>query len=259
MPTWDSTLYRQFAAERARPADDLAARVELAAPRLIVDLGCGAGDSTAAVARRWPGALVTGVDSSEEMLSCARADHPAWTWMLGDIADITAWRPDGPVDLIFSNAALQWVPDHERLVPRLFDEVAQGGALAVQMPANFDGAPHCLMRELAASAAWRERFTVPPREWFAHQPEFYYDLLAPRAQRVDVWITEYWHVLDDVNGIVRWYRGTGLRPFLDALPDETLRSRFLDDYRERLRPHFPPRADGKVVFPFRRMFFVAYR
>jgi trans-aconitate 2-methyltransferase len=161
--------------------------------------------------------------------------------------------------VIFSNAALQWVPDHRREIPRLFTHIAAGGALALQMPANFDAAPHRLLRELATSVAWRSHFHALPREWHVHPPEFYYDALAPHATRVELWMTDYLHVLDGLDGIVEWYRGTGLRPWLDALPDDTTRTNFLGAYRARLVPYFPPRVDGRVLFPFRRLFVIAYR
>jgi trans-aconitate 2-methyltransferase len=265
MPTWNSDQYLKFAAERTQPAFDLAARVAVDAPARVVDLGCGPGNSTAVVARRWPGAQVTGVDTSAAMLAAARKESPAVTWVE---ADISAWaeahrtertKEESRYEVVFSNAALQWVPDHATLLPRLLHAVADGGALAFQVPANFDAAPHRLMRELAATETWRSHFPTPPREWHVHAPEFYYDVLAPGSARLDLWTTDYLHVLDGVDGIVEWYRGTGLRPWLEALPDEAVRARFLTEYRALLAPHFPIRTDGRVLFPFKRLFVVAYR
>jgi trans-aconitate 2-methyltransferase len=256
MPSWDSAQYLRFANERTQPAIDLAARVAVDAPARIIDLGCGPGNSTAVVARRWPGATLTGLDSSAAMLAAAKKEGPQTIWIEGDIA---RWQPDAPFDVTFSNAALHWVPDHRREFPRLLTHVAPGGALAVQMPANLDAPPQRLMRELAASAAWRSHFSTPPREWHVHAPEFYYDVLAPHARRVELWYTDYHHVLDGLDGIIEWYRGTGLRPWLDALPDDTTRTSFLGAYRARLVPYFPTRADGRVLFPFRRLFVIAYR
>jgi len=255
MPSWDSDLYQKFASERTRPVVDLASRVELDAPARVVDLGCGPGSSTVVLARRWPRAALTGVDNSPTMLAAARRDHPQWHWIAEDIG---SWQAETPVDVVFSNAALQWVADHGRVLPRLLDQVATGGALAVQIPANFDAPPHLLMRDLAASATWHSFFLTSPREWHVHATEFYYDVLAPRAARLDIWTTEYLHVLDSVDGIVEWYRGTGLRPWLDALPNDDTRRRFLADYRTLLVPYFEPRTDGRVLFPFRRLFIVAY-
>jgi len=259
MPTWNADLYLKFAAERTQPALDLAARVALAAPRQVIDLGCGPGNSTTVVANRWPVAQLTGLDNSAAMLVTARQNLPAAQWIENDIASWAAGVTPASYDVIFANASLQWVPDHSLILPQLFSAAAPGGALAFQVPANFDAPPHRLMRELGASAAWRQFFAPPPREWHAHDPEFYYDTLAPLAARVELWTTDYIHVLAHIEGIVEWYRGTGLRPWLDALPDEATRSRFLADYRTLLAPHFPQRSDGRVLFPFRRLLVVAYR
>lgn len=258
MPTWDSDQYLKFARERTQPAIDLAARIALNAPARVIDLGCGTGNSTAIVAHRWPDAAITGLDSSAAMLAKAREAFPQWQWIEDDIARWHA-EPETPFDLIYSNAALQWLPDHRHTLVRLLDFVAPAGALAMQMPANLDAAPHRLMRELAASAPWSTHFVRTPREWYVHEPEFYYDLLAPHTRRIDLWVTDYLHVLDGIDGIIDWYRGSGLRPWLEALPDESVRAAFLEAYRVRLEPHFPPRADGRVLFPFRRLFVVAYR
>lgn len=262
MPTWNSDQYLKFAGERTQPALDLVARVALDTPARVIDLGCGPGNSTAVLARRWPAAALTGLDHSAAMLATARQALPDVAWLEGDIASWPS-AADAPTfsafDLIFSNAALQWVPDHRRTFPRLLQAVAPGGALAVQMPANLDAPPHRLMRELAASAAWSAHFTRPPREWHAHAPEFYYDLLAPHARRLELWTTDYHHILENLDGIIEWYRGSGLRPWLEALPDEARRTAFLGAYRARLVPYFPERADGRVLFPFRRLFLIAYR
>lgn len=256
MPTWNSDQYLKFAAERTQPATDLAARIALAAPARVIDLGCGPGNSTAVLARRWPAAAITGLDSSPAMIATAERDRPHFSWLIGDIA---AWPAtvSAPYDVVFSNAAYQWVPDHATLLPRLFQCVAPG-ALAFQVPANFDAPPHRLMRELAATPAWRSHFPAAPREWHTHEPAFYYDTLAPLAAQIELWTTDYLHILPGVDGIIEWYRGTGLRPWLEALPDDATRSKFLADYRALLVPYFPPQADGRVLFPFHRLFVIAY-
>jgi trans-aconitate 2-methyltransferase len=256
MTSWDSAQYLRFAEERTRPCRDLAWRVALPSPRRIADLGCGPGNSTAVLAERWPDAEITGIDSAPDMLARARRDHPRFTWEQGDIA---AWTPAQPFDLVFSNAALQWVPDHAALLPRLLGHLSPGGALAVQMPGNLDAPAHRLMRELSASPAWKDRFPAPVREWHVHEIPAYYDMLAGRAARLDLWVTEYVHVLESAAAIAEWYKGTGLRPFLDALADEGQRERFVADYAARLAEVFTPQPDGRVLFPFRRVFLLAYR
>jgi len=257
MPIWNADTYLKFECERTQPSIDLAARVELKAPRTIVDLGCGPGNSTAVVGRRWPGATITGVDTSPDMLAAARKTYPQWNWLEGDIG---TWKaaPAEPVDLLFSNAAFQWVPDHARLLPRLFAQVAAGGALAFQVPANYHHGAHSIIREVAASAEWRGCFPNGAREWQAQTAPFYYDVLAPLCARLDLWETSYLHVLDEPEAITEWYRGTGLRPWLDLLPGKAEHDRFLANVTARFAEAYPRRADGRVLFPFLRLFAIAY-
>jgi len=258
MPTWDPDQYLQFAEERTLPCRDLVKRIELNDPGRIIDLGCGPGNSTAVISERWPGARITGLDSSSEMIAAARSSQPRNNWIVGDI---TAWAEanDQAFELIFSNAAMQWVGDHSSVFARLMRHVASGGAFAAQMPGNFDASAHLLMRELAASPAWRDRFPKGVREWHVHDLQFYYDVLSPHARRIDLWATEYIHVMPESGAIVEWYRGTGLRPFLNVLGTESDRDRFTSEYGQRLRTAYSQQADGRVLFPFRRLFMVAYR
>lgn len=258
MPSWDADQYLRFADERTQPCRDLAARVGIANPRRIIDLGCGPGNSTAVLAERWPDAEIIGLDSSPEMIDSARRGYPSGRWMVGDIATWTS-EQEGPCDVVFSNAALQWVDDHAATFPRLLAQVAPGGALAVQMPSNYDGPAHRAMRELAGSARWKGRFQRSVREWHVHPVPFYYDALAPHAARIDLWETEYIHVMSGAESVVQWYKGTGLRPFLEALASEEDRSRFADEYLRAIRDIYPARPDGRVLFPFRRLFVIAYR
>jgi trans-aconitate 2-methyltransferase len=259
MPTWNAAEYLRFNDERTRPCRELAARVAIAAPASVIDLGCGPGNSTAVLAQRWPMAELTGIDSSPEMIEAARKSDPRLTWRVGDIA---AWAGEsGPAcDVVFSNAALQWVDDHAATFPRLIGRVAPGGALALQMPGNFDAPAHQLMRKLAESTAWRDHFPARGvREWHVHDLPTYYDLLAPAAAAVDLWQTEYQHIMAHPAAIVDWYKGTGLRPFLDALAGDEQRTDFLAQYLELIREAYPIRGDGRVIFPFRRLFLIAYR
>jgi trans-aconitate 2-methyltransferase len=253
MPGWKPDQYLKFAAERTQPCRDLAARTAIENPRRVIDLGCGPGNSTEVLSARWPAAELTGLDSSAEMIARARSLHNDWRWQAGDIA---AWT-DGEdrFDVVFSNAAMQWVPDHPRVFPRLMAHVAPGGALAVQMPGNFEADAHRLMRAVASGFP----ATDGVREWFTHGAEFYYDVLTPLAAGVELWFTEYIHVLDGPEGIVEWYSGTGMRPFLDALSTDAERERFKADYLAAIRGVYPARPDGRVLFPFRRLFMVAYR
>lgn len=253
MHGWDSRQYSRFINERTQPAFDLAARINLAAPRRIVDLGCGPGNSTEVLRDRWPAAEITGVDSSPDMLEAARRQHPSIRFVAGDIA---AWEADGQYDIVFSNAALQWVGDHDRLFPRLLDLVAAQGVLAVQMPRNHDFQTHALMRQVAAEGPWRDRLVGARPPSPVRSPEFYYDCLAPLSAGVTLWETNYIQIMDDVDAVIAWLHGTGLRPFLARL-DEAEKPDFLARYRALLAQAFPPRADGKVLLPYPRLFLIA--
>jgi trans-aconitate 2-methyltransferase len=259
MPTWDAKQYLRFNDQRSRPCRELAARIALEAPDRVMDLGCGPGNSTAILAERWPKCKLTGLDSSTAMIAAAREANPDLSWRVGDIA---AWADEGGPggDIVFSNAALQWVDDHATLLPRLLARVAPGGALAIQMPANFDAPAHRIMRELAASKVWRDHFPVEGiREWHVHGLADYHDILSPIAAAVDFWQTEYLHIMADAAAIVEWYKGTGLHPFLDALADDQQRAGFTAQYLAGIQKAYPVRKDGRVAFPFRRFFLVAYQ
>jgi trans-aconitate 2-methyltransferase len=250
---WDAQHYLRFADARTLPAIDLLSRIQLAAPRHVVDLGCGPGNSTAPLKARWPDATVTGIDSSEELLAAGRRDHPGIAFVKGDMA---GWTAAEPCDVVFANASLQWVGDHERLVPRLFEQVAPGGVLAVQMPRNHDFATHRLMRQVATEGEWRERLEGAREPSPVKSPEFYYDLLATRSAGFTIWETNYIQIMDDVQAIIAWLHGTGLRPFLARLT-EAERPVFLDRYAALLAEEYPARADGKILLPYPRLFFIA--
>jgi trans-aconitate 2-methyltransferase len=255
MPTWDPQQYLKFADHRLRPAIDLLAQIPLELPSVIYDLGCGPGNITRLLAERWPSAQVTGVDSSTEMLEEARKEAPGITFVQ---ADIKQWSPPAPANLLFSNATLQWLGDHPRLLPRLIAQLAPNGALAVQMPHNHDSPSHVLMRAAAQDGPWRARLTGVRSIHPVLAPSDYYGLLAPLARQVDIWETEYLHVLEGDDPVVEWTRGTGLRPYLEAL-DEPERSGFLADYRSRIAGAYPKQPDGRTLLPFRRLFFIARR
>jgi trans-aconitate 2-methyltransferase len=259
MPTWDAQQYLRFENERTRPCRDLVARIALSAPGRAIDLGCGPGNSTAVLAERWPAAELTGLDSSKPMIAAARKAQSNVNWRAGDISAWAGERGEA-CDLVFSNAAMQWVDGHPQIFRELFDRVAPGGALAIQMPDNLDALAQRLMREMARSARWCDHFAAGPlRDWHVLDLTAYYDELAPTAAALDMWRTEYLHIMPDAAAIVDWYKGTGLRPFLEALPDDQTRGEFIAEYLEAIRLAYPPRGDGRTIFPFRRLFFIAYQ
>jgi trans-aconitate 2-methyltransferase len=220
-----------------------------------MDLGCGPGNSTQVLVRRWPEARVIGLDSSAQMIEAAQVEHPDGEWLVCDIGD---WRPESRFDVVFSNAALQWVPDHGPLVERLLGFVAPGGALAFQVPSANYALVRTLMHEIAAEAPWAPRMEGPLHALTMESPAFYYDHLAPQARSTDLWETEYVHVLDSPAAVVDWISSTGLRPFLDALESDADREEFVARLHERAREAYPLRTDGRVLFPFRRTFVIAY-
>lgn len=251
---WDPDLYLRFADHRLRPALDLLSHVPLTSPTAVVDLGCGAGEMARLMAERWPGAEVFGLDSSREMLDKAAATPSPVRWIE---ADIWSWRPDQPPDLLFSNAALHWVDRHEELFPRLLGFLLPGGCLAVQMPLSHALPSHRLMQETLADLgqASEELQASLAREWILPTAG-YYDLLAPRAERVEIWETEYLQVLEGSDPVLEWVKGTGLRPVLSALGDAE-REIYLAEYSRRLRDAYPQKPSGKTLYPFRRLFLVA--
>lgn len=258
---WDPGRYLHFAEQRTRVVRDLVARLQRhLAPegvRRVVDLGCGPGNSTAVLAETWPAAELSGLDESEIMLQSARAAYPSLRFAAGDIC---AWAdgPAGTHDLVFSNSALQWVDDHAVLLRKLLRRVAPGGALAFQVPAGVDAPACAIPRSLAASPAWSEQFgSGRLRPWHSESLTFYYDALAPHAATLDLWDTEYVQIVPGPEAILDWYRGSGLRVYLQALPDDASRARFEQAFLTALRSAYPPRPNGQVFFPFLRRFVIA--
>lgn len=255
MTIWDPPQYLKFAGPRARPVLDLLARVELAAPARVFDLGCGTGHATRLLAERWPEASVTGIDGSAEMLAVARAQGGRVSY---SEADLAGWSPPEPAELLFSNAALHWLDDHDGLFPRLLDGLAPGGVLAVQMPRNHAEPSHTCMVEAARAGPWRSRLEPALRPEPVAAPEVYYGILAPAACDVEIWQTEYVHVLEGENPVVEWTKATALRPLIQAL-DGAEQDAFLAEYARLIAAAYPPRADGATLFPFRRLFLIARR
>jgi trans-aconitate 2-methyltransferase len=250
---WDPDQYLRFADERGRPFQELLRRVGAQDPTVVADLGCGPATLTRQLAERWPGARIEGVDDSAEMIERARAE--AGDLVELTLADIRDWAPAEPVDVLLSNATLQWVPGHLALLDRLAGFLAPGGWLAVQVPGNFGEPSHTELRDLAVGPAWRHR--LAGIRWPAvEEPGTYLARLAGLGLDVDVWETTYYQVLPGEDAVLQWMRGTGLRPVLDALPDADERTAFEAEYGARLRRAYPPHESGTVL-PYRRIFLVA--
>jgi trans-aconitate 2-methyltransferase len=252
--SWDPDRYLTYADERGRPFVELVARIAAPDPRTVVDLGCGPGNLTKLLADRWPDAAIHGLDSSPEMIAKARATDDRIAFDVADLRDWVAAPGDSGVDVLVSNATLQWVPGHLDLLPDLVARVRPGGWFAFQVPGNFDEPSHTIRRDLAAQAPYAEHtrdVAVPA----SHDPATYLDALAALGCTVDAWETTYLHVLTGEDPVFTWVSGTGARPTLQALPDD-LRPGFEDEFKRRLRAAYPPRRHG-VVLPFRRVFVVA--
>lgn len=253
---WNPTLYMKFEGERMRAARDLLSRVPLASTRIVYDLGCGPGNSAELLVNRFPEARITGIDRSETMLDHARRRTPGARFVMQDIRD---WAPDEAVDLIYANGALQFLPDHHDLFPRLASMLAPGGVFAVQMPSAARESSHALMRMVAAEGPWWSRLApVAKSQPLIAAFEDYYEWLRPVCCRIELWTTTYVYAFDGADGIVDWFAGSPLQPFLERLSDDE-RSAFLDQYRRELRSAYPVRSDGKVLFAYPRLFIVATR
>jgi trans-aconitate 2-methyltransferase len=255
--SWSAKQYAVFEDERTRPVRDLLAAVPDGYGGRAVDLGCGPGNSTEVLSAKLPSAQVAGIDSSPDMIAAARKRLPRLEF---SVEDIGAWRDPGPFDVILANAVLQWLPDHASLLPALLAKLEPGGALAVQMPDNLAEPTHRLMREIAMHGPWAKKLEgATAARTSLHDAAWYFDVLRPRAARVDIWRTTYQHQLaGGVGAVVEWFKGSGLRPFLEPL-DAGERSAYLERYTAAIAAFFPARADGSVLLPFPRLFLVAIR
>jgi len=255
--TWSARQYVAFEDERTRPVRDLLAAIPTRNVRVAVDIGCGPGNSTEVLRARFPNAAIAGLDSSADMLAAARKRLPDVRF---DQVDIATWSDPGPFDVILANAVLQWLPDHARVIPALVGRLAAEGSLAMQMPDNLDEPAHVLMREVAANGPWSSKLAgVAGKRAARHGARWYYELLQPHCSSVDVWVTTYHHRLSGgANGVVEWFKGSGLRPFLDPL-DDAERDAYLERYTRAVQQAYAPLPDGAVLLPFPRLFLVATR
>ena len=254
---WDPALYLKFKNERTQPSIDLVNRINIGhIPAEIIDMGCGPGNSTQILAVKWPKSKITGLDNSSSMIEKAKKDHPKQKWI---IADASTFRPDRKYDIVFSNATIQWIPGHKKLITRFFDLVSEKGVLAVQIP---------LFRELAIWKAIEKVFKNSKSalklkgcdEIFTyHDSGFYYDVLSDKARVFEIWETTYIHIMDSHSAILDWTRSTALRPYFDRLKNETEKKEFEEDLLLEIANEYPAQKNGKILFPFKRLFFVAYK
>lgn len=256
MADWSAQQYLKFEDERTRPSRDLLAQIPIADARKVVDIGCGPGNSTELLVRRWPQAEVIGIDTSADMLRQARERLPQQKFIE---ANISHWAPPEKADVLFANAIFQWVPGHLRQLQRLLGTLPPGGVLAVQMPDNLDEPGHVLLREVAKTGPWRQKLAdkAGARDVLP-TPGGYYDALGPLCARIEIWHTIYNHVLENAAAVVEWIKGSGLRPFVDPL-EAPERKQYLAEYTRRIAEAYRPHADGKVLLRFPRIFIVAVK
>ena len=256
MNEWNPEQYLQFKSERTQPAIDLVSRINISNPRSIIDIGCGPGNSTQILVNRWPDSEVVGLDNSKTMIEKARNDYPEQKWIVANAENID---PNSKYDLIFSNATLQWIPHHETLLPKLFNCVNPGGAIAVQIP-KFKNLPINVAIETVANYDKWKNYTKGCEELFTLEDmDFYYEILNKLAIGVELWETSYFHILNSRESVIDFIRTTGLKPYLDRLPSDEMKSEFEQEVLTECKKYYKLQSDGKVLFPFDRLFFIGYK
>ena len=255
MADWNSAQYLKFKAQRTQPALDLASRIDIN-PLEIIDIGCGPGNSTRVVKNRFPNARVVGSDTSENMLETARRDNPDCEFIQldagGDLSEFS-----GKFDLVFSNACIQWIPEHEVLLPKLFSMLKSGGELAVQVTVNFDEPIHQIIGRVSSSEKWREKLNLPQLFYTLTESE-YFDILSDLTDDFEMWKTVYFHRMPSIDSIIEWYKSTGLKPYLEVLSDAE-KTEFTNDVKRELEKAYPAQKNGEIIFRFPRLFFIAKR
>lgn len=256
MTQWDSSLYLKYEQERTQPSRDLAARLPQKGVARVLDVGCGPGNSTHVLRRRYPCAYILGTDSSENMIARARQSYPQENWQVLSAPDGFRRLPCD-FDVVFSNACIQWIPRHPALISAMMELLRPGGTLAVQVPMNFHEPVHRIIHTVIHLGKWsgllpqkRIYHTLAPEEYYAH--------LSAISSNVSIWQTIYYHSMDSAEDILDWYRGTGLRPYLEQLPAGK-KEELEEDILTLLRQEYPMQENGKIIYRFPRFFFTAVR
>jgi trans-aconitate 2-methyltransferase len=256
MGDWDPEQYLKFKDERTQPSIDLVSRIKIKNVTSIIDIGCGPGNSTQILYQKWPSAEIVGIDNSEQMIKKAKEDYPHQKWFVADAASL---ETNTLYDIVFSNATLQWIPHHEILIPNLFKFVRNKGALAVQVPANNESPLHKALISVSSDDYWYRYTQGCEKLIHYHSSDYYFNLLSPLATELVLWETTYYHILPSHQGLIEWYESTGMRPFLDRLPNEESRTKFKNEVLRRCQDHFKIQNNRKILYPFKRIFFIAYK
>jgi trans-aconitate 2-methyltransferase len=253
---WNPQHYLKFKNERTQPSVDLVSRIDSVSPSTIIDIGCGPGNSTQILIERWPKAEVIGIDSSPSMIEKARAAYPHQTWRLGDASK---FNEENAYDIVFSNATIQWIPDHETLIANFYHLAKKGGAIALQVP-RFNQMPiRSAIAAISENEPWKKYTKEVDALFTYHDPSFYYEQFSRHTARIDLWETTYFHILESQQSIIDFCRSAGMKPFLDSLPTDSDRAQFEHEVLDEVKKRYPLQPDGKVLFPFIRLFVIAYK
>ncbi len=254
MHNWDPEQYLQFEQERTQPSIDLVLRIPLADPESIIDIGCGPGNSTQVLRKRWPYADIVGLDKSVKMIERARTDYPGQTWVIGDASRV---ETDRAYDIVFSNAAIQWISDHPRLISRLFQIVRNNGILAIQVPANYESPLYKIILKVAQNSKWSTFTSGCDGLITHHNATYYYEQLVSLTKDITLWETTYYHILKSHQNLVEWYKSTAMKPFLESLPTDDSRGEFEQTVLTASQEQYHPQSDGRILYPFKRLFLIA--
>jgi trans-aconitate 2-methyltransferase len=256
MNDWNPDLYMQFRSERTQPSIDLIARINRVEPKSIIDIGCGPGNSTQVLVNRWPKADITGLDSSSAMIQKAKNDYPDQAWI---VADALTYEPVMKYDIVFSNAVIQWIPDHEELLKRFHGMLSDSGLVAIQIPLFWDMPLGKIINSTAKDSRWKKKTQGVSDLFMIHDYSFYYDRLSELFDSIDIWETHYFHILDSHFSILKMMRSTGLKPYLDRLDSDSEITMFEKEVLREIEIAYPEQKDGNVLLPFKRLFFIGYR
>jgi len=256
MSDWNPQQYLMFKNERTQPSIDLVSRILLENPQTIIDIGCGPGNSTQILYKRWPTADIMGIDSSQKMIEKARIDHPKQKWMVLDALSLDS---NQKYDIVFSNATLQWIPYHDLLLPRLFSLLNNNGVLAVQVPANNESPFYKILLKASKNSKWSPWMRDCEKMLTFHDVDYYYNVLSRLTKHLDIWTTRYYHVMISYKALTDWHKSTGMRPFLDRLSSDKDREDFENEIINECKRSYPVQHDGKILYPFQRVFFTAIK
>lgn len=256
MTSWNPELYLKFQEERTQPAKDLIARIDLKKPERILDIGCGPGNSSIELKKRWTEAEIIGIDSSKSMIDKAVMDYTNLKFILADATGPTEFL--GKFDLMFSNAAMQWMPGIDKLLPRLFSQIKTNGVMAMQIPNPKFMPIHIAVIQTAGNRKWKSTFRYLPNSLHLFEPGYYYDVLSGLSKNISLWETHYYHKMPGFESIIEWYSSTGMKPYLGLLNDKE-KEQFSDEVLKKIKKVYPVQSNGCVLFPFRRIFFTAMK